>query len=211
MGLPRTAAVTVEAGAVLGGFDPVIAAVAGRLETSVPAELDRLEVAYGRPVRLPGHGEEDLWRPPGLYARADRAVLEPDDYPAVLVVAQHTDPAEVVDLVDGAVVWRIPYVLRVWVMCRHYGGQGEEVAACRNRLALAVLQALFRAPRLSATMAVSLAGWRQSWSDVGVDDLDQSTVAGYWVELTVDATESVTGDTVARADTVTVVVHPEAD
>lgn len=202
---------TVTAGEVFGGFDPVIEAVAARLEARVPDELVRLEAVYGRPVPPPGPGEPDLWRPPGLYARADRAILEPDDYPAVLVVPQHTDPAEVIDIADGAVVWSIPYVLRVWLMCRHYGGQGTEVAACRTRLAVGCLSALFRAPRLSGTMAVSLAGWRQSWSDVGVDDDDQSTLAAWWLELTVDSVESVSLDSIANADTLTLSVHPEAD
>lgn len=200
---------TVTPGEVLGGIDPVVDAVASRLEQRVPDELDRLETAYGRPVPRPTGGESDMWRPPGVYGRSDRSILEPDDYPAVLVVPQGSGEAVVIDIVDGAPVWRIPYVVRCWGFCRYYGA--EEVAACRNRLALGVLQAVIRAPKLTETLAVDLSGWRQSFSDVGVDDVDSSTVAGWWLEVTVNAVETVTLDSVAVAATVGLAVHPEAD
>lgn len=200
---------TTAPGTVFDGVEPVVEAVAARLEVAVPDELARLEQVHGRPVPKPHRGEADQWRPPGLYARSDRAVLQPDDYPAVLVVPQNTEIALVVDIVDGAPVWRVPYRLRIWAFYR-YQGAGE-VAACRNRLAVAILQALFRSPRLSDRLAVDLSGWRQSFSDVGVDERDESTHAGWWLEVLVNATETVTLDSVAVGETLSVAVHPEAD
>lgn len=205
---------TVTPGLVFDGVDPVIEAVASRLEATVPAELDRLELVHGRPVPVlvpPEDPADDLWRLPQLYARSDRAVIEPDDYPAILVVPQATGQAEIVDWRLGAPVWRIPYQLRVWAFCRYFDNSGAGVAACRNRLALAARQSLLRAPRLTETMAVEQGGWRESFSDVGVDDRDQSTVAGWWLEVIVVAEECVTLDSIAQADTITVLAHPEAD
>lgn len=203
---------TIVRGASLEGVEAVVAALADRLEARVPAELAKLEDAYGRPVPVlvaPDDPEFDLWRVPQLYGRTDRVILEPDDYPAVLVTPQATDEAMIIDVDGGAAVYRIPYRVRVWGFCRYYGA--EEVAACRNRLGLAILQALLTSPRLAEGLSVQLSGWRQSWSDVGVDDRDESTVAGYWLEFIVLADETVTLDTVALAGDVSVVVHPEAD
>lgn len=201
---------TLPPGRVFDGIEAVLAVVKARLAATVPDELARLEVAHGRPVPPPDDpAEPDLWRPPQLYATAPRAILEPDDYPAVYLDPLDTGLARITDVVDGAVEWSIPYSLRVWLMCRHYGT--DEVTACRNRLGLAVLSALFRAPRLDPLRAVALDGWRQSWSDVGIRDEDTSTVAGWWVQVTVNAVEAVTLDPVAVAETLTLTVHPEAD
>lgn len=200
---------TVEPGKVFDGVERALAAVADRLEASVPDELARLEDAHGSPVPPAVAGEPDLWRPPGLYARSDRAIIGPDDYPAVLIVPQGSGVAEVVDVADGAVVWEIPYRIRIFGFCRYFGA--AEVAACRNRLALGVLQALFRSPRLADGISVDLNGWSQSFSEAGVDDADQSSVAGWWLEVTVKSVETVTLDSLAAANVITVRVHPEAD
>lgn len=201
---------TVEPGKVFDGVERTLAAVADRLEAEVPAELERLEAAHGSPVPATSiAGEPDLWRPPGLYARSDRSIIGPDDYPAILVVPQGTGVAEVIDVADGAVVWEIPYRIRIFGFCRYFGA--TEVAACRNRLALGVLQALFRSPRLADGIAVDPNGWNQSFSEAGVDDADQSSVAGWWLEVTVKSVETVTLDSLAAANVITVRVHPEAD
>lgn len=194
-------------GGVLAGVERAVEAVAGRLEVAVPAELALLETVYGRPVQL-DDGGPDLWRPPGLYARGNRARIEPDDYPAVLVVPQ-ADSAQILEPVDGGPTYRIRYVLRVWAFCRFYGY--EDVAACRNRLALAIVQGVLRRPRLADGLAFDPTAWRSSYSDIEAAE-DESSHAGWWGEFIVVSDEALPGAQVARADTIGLAVHhPEAD
>lgn len=199
-------------GQVMPGVAPLVGAIVDRLTATIEDELDRLEAAFGRPVPVlvpPDDPASDLWRLPGLISGNPQARVEPDDYPAVLVVPQATESVDVADVVDGAAVFDVPYRIRVWAFCRYFTGPG--VVACRDRLGLAIRQSLFRRPRLDDTRHLDLGSWRESFSDVDVDERDQNTVAGYWLDLLAHQIETVTLDTLANANTITVAVHPEAD
>lgn len=198
---------------VLPGAEVLIRELMSRLEQQVPLELGLIETARGRPAPAPTDpGETDLWRPPGLYATSDRAILEPDDYPAVLGIVQHTLPARVVDIVDGRDVYVVPYVVRVWAFVRHWGY--PEVEACRSRLGAGVLQALLRRRQITPAIELLPGGWRTSYSEVGVSADDERSYGGWWVEFTAEQVE-ILGD-VMRAPSGPVLdidlrVHPEAD
>lgn len=195
---------------LLLGVTPVVEAIASRLEAEVPVELELLEERYGHPAPPPEEDDDpDLWRAPRLVARSDRQILEPDDYPALLVVPQATGRPVVQDLEGGSPVLVIPYSVRVWGFVRHWSP--ETVAACRNRLALGVEQAVFRNVRLDELRTVDLFTWSTSYSDVGVDDVDQSTFAGWWIDLLVHQREQIGLPALAPAGPqlgIEVTVHP---
>lgn len=199
---------------VLDGADTVAEALRARLEAQVPAELALLEAAKGRPTPVPEDlSDPDLWRPPGLYAGEDRPNLQADDYPALLVVVQHTNPSRVIDMVEGRATRVVPYVVRTWALCRHWGW--AEVAAARNRLALGVESAYLRGLRLDAKRSIVADGWRTSYSDVGVGLEDERSYAGWWVEMVVEQTEHLGDPALAPLPgndlAIDLRVHPAAD
>lgn len=191
---------------VLLGPDAALEVVLERLRTQLPVELALLEDRRGRPVPLPEPGDPDLWRPPPTIAGSDRAVLQPDDYPAILAVLQHTEEVRQVDIVDGGSVMVIPYVIRLWALVRHW--DHETVTAARNRLALAILQTMLRSVQLGPDHRLRRKGWRTSYSDVGVDDTDQSTVSGWWGEFTIDARESLSPASLGTVDSIDTTTRP---
>lgn len=191
---------------VLLGPDAALEVLVARLEAAIPVELELLEDRYGRPVPLPEPGEPDLWRPPPTIASSDRAILQPDDYPAVLAVLQRTEDVRQVDIVDGGPVMTVPYVIRVWAFVRHW--DHDNVTKARNRLATAIVQGLLRSVQLGPNHRLRRKGWRTSYSDVGVDDADQATYSGWWGEFTIDATEALSPAALGAADTIGTTARP---
>jgi len=204
------------------GMGRVRALLVSRLQAQLPAELAGLELELGRPTPAPEDDDPDFWAPDqwwtgdpdsrGLIAATDRTRLEPEDYPAVLVVPRSTLEAQVVDLSLGRVERIVPYVVRTFVFVRHWGD--EEVAAARDRLALAVEQAYLRQLRLSPAAAFRAGdGWASSYSEVGVNPEDQRSYAGWYLDTIVDQAEQLADVMLAPGDPgdeldPTVVVHP---
>lgn len=200
---------------LLAGCEPVLAALKARLEAGLPAERQLFEDAQGPPTPPPDDPDEaDIWRLPGLYATEGRYNLQPDDYPAILVVPQRSLPTRIVDFHEGRATRIVPWVVRTWVLCRHWGY--PEVQAVRNRLAVVVEQTYLRRLHLNATMAIVAGGWTSSYSDVDVDDDDSRSYAGWWLEMIVESTEHLGDPQLAPAVPgdpldVSLVVHPAAD
>lgn len=186
------------------------------LAAAVPPIVARLDQLRGRPFPAPTGGEPDPWGPPKLYARTDRALLQPEHYPAVLGVPQGTEEVEHVDEVDGGIVLVIPYRIRLFVFVR--AGDHDSAAAARDRLALAITQALLVRPTLRTDAEYAARtqsgyqlrpfGWRTSYSEVGVDLEDQRHYAGWWIEFVVDAVEAASPAAIGTVDTIRVDVDP---
>lgn len=206
---------------VIAGPQAVVDAITARLGAQVRVELSLLEAKLGRPVPAPTDPDEpDLWRipgtgddDPGLFASTPRVSIQPEEYPAFLTVLQGTRPTRIEDMDEGRPTRRVPYVLRTWVLCRHWGF--EEVSAARNRYAIAVEQVLLRSAVLGVGMEIKPDGWTSSYSDVDVADDDTRAYAGWWLEYVVESVEHL-GDVMLAGGPdqplgITIQVHPEAD
>lgn len=190
------------------GVSFALEALLGYLEANVPAELDRLDALLGRPIAAPTvDGVADPWRHPALYARTDRAVLEPDDYPAILGVAQDVPSVEVIDEDDGGRRLLIGYRIRLFAFTRAF--TYDDAGAARNRLAAAVTRVL------AAGLGLATAGrarlrptWTESFSEVGVDTADGRSYSGWYADVIVDSLEDLSREALGAADTIAVAVDP---
>lgn len=183
------------------GPELVAGAVAAGLEARLPVAFDDLTDALG---------ELDGLTPPVLYATADRYRLEPEHYPAVLVVPQNAGLFLPVDDGDtGGEEYRVRYLLRSFIFCR--GESFEEVAARRNRLMLAARLALFRHRQLTDDIVHVAPGngvtYRESYSEA-VRDRDRRSIAGGYIEHQVDAYEGASVAALGVANTIRVTLSP---
>lgn len=198
----------------------------------VLAELDATRGPIeGLPLE-PEPGSHQLGLIPTLYALEGRSRIEADHYPAVLLVPQDTPQVVPVDAEVAAETFRTDYVVRTWVLVRAH--DHETAGAGRSRLAAGVAEAFHRAPRLRAGVGAPTAldaltwssSWpddevtaavlnprtlRASWSDVVTDETDQRSVAGVWLQWTVQAMESTATPPLSDPDAdlePVVAVHP---
>lgn len=145
--------------------------------------------------------------PPRFYAVEERARLEPDQYPACIVVPQGTDsfsPAEPGD--DGRPRWRAGYRLRIFLFAR--GSSYPEASAGRFRLVIAARSALIRRPRLSDDARLDVGTWSESYSDVEASRKDGSTFAGAYLEVVALVDEVLEDPPIGTADTIGATVEP---
>lgn len=145
--------------------------------------------------------------PPRFYAVEERARLEPDQYPAVIVVPQGTDsfrPAEPGD--DGRPRWRVGYKLRVFMFAR--GSSYPEASAGRFRLVIAGRSALIRRPRLSDDARLDVGSWSEAYSDVEASCKDGSTFAGAYLEVVALVDEVLEDPPIGDADAIGATVEP---
>lgn len=198
----------------LGGVELVLARLKARLEAQVPVEFALLNDLQGRPVpaATPGEDEAVDWRAPQLYAISHRGRLEPDDYPAVMLVPQATRASRVIGMEEGRPVRVVTYSVRLWLLLRFWGF--DEVQAARNRLATVIKQALYRQQHLGDGTTLLVDGWVESYSEADIDDDDGRSAAGWWVEFPVEQEERITDPELVPGPKPTeleLVVHPEAD
>lgn len=184
------------------GPETVAAVVAAALEARMPTVL--ADLAAG-PL-----GTLDGLEVPALYATSDRYRLEPEAYPAVLVVPQNAGTFLPVDDVDdGGEEYRVRYLVRSFMFAR--GESYEQVAGYRNRLILAGRLALFRRRQLTADVSHVAPGpgvtYRESLSEA-VRDRDRRSVAGGYIEHQVDVFEGTSVAPLGTASTIRVDLQP---
>lgn len=179
------------------GIDGAVEVVRASLELRVPVALDLLQVAE----------EVEGVEKPKLYGGEQRSRIEPNQYPAVLVLPMDTVGAELIDEYDEGLLWRFTYRLRCWTFARNQSYERTE-RACR-RLALAVREGLFISPTLSEFHTLDRGYLRESFSGVGAGgSRDSRAVAAAWVEIRVTAEERLSSPDPHRADTVVATVQP---
>lgn len=179
------------------GIDGAVEATRASLEVRVPTMLGLLQGAE----EVPGV------EVPKLYGGEQRARIEPNQYPAVLVLPMDTVGVEAIDEDDEGLLWRFTYRLRCWTFARNQSYERTE-RACR-RLALAVREGLFVAPTLTEFHTLDRTYLRESFSGVGAGGArDTRAVAAAWVEVRVAAEERLSSLAPHLADTVVATVQP---
>lgn len=155
------------------GPDDAARLVAGRLERRVPLKLIELEGRLGLPPATIDR--------PRLYAAEERPQIELDLWPAIIVVPREADLI-LTDRVSGSETYDVNYRLRVYAFAR--GETFEETSTARHRLALAVREVILERPSLGdAGARVDVSGYRESYSDVDIEDRDGRSIAGAYAEF----------------------------
>jgi hypothetical protein len=132
--------------------------------------------------------DEDL-APPALVTTEGRPVstLAFSEFPALFVVAQAAERFRRQDVVDGAIIYLVRYPVRIFVFAR--GDTFDDTDRARKRLTLAVREVILNNQE---RLGVDEDTYRESYSDVtGLDDRNVRTVAGAFIEVTIEVEESL--------------------
>jgi hypothetical protein len=177
-------------------------AVGARLALGLADQLAALEAAWG-PAPL-GPPEPDTNLPPvgpKLIAVGDRSRLEPQEWPAVLIVLQRMGGSRLAEVLDdGTKVFAHRYVLRTYGFAH---SQDWDAAA------LGAMRLLFlAAPRLDDDHVVDVTSLAESYAEVGSVRGTGRSVSRAHLELAVDALEPLSPSVAGRADTIQIVVSP---
>lgn len=146
---------------------------------------------------------------PRLVEPYPRARLELDHYPAVLLVPQDSPrrvPRPPEAAAAGGLVYTVRHRVRVFSFVR--GPDHRATGQARDRFDLAIDECFHRAPRLSDACRLDPTATVGSKSDVDVDETDQASVAGAFLDLAVDLDDVAAWPTLGEADTVALEVHP---
>ncbi len=165
-----------------GGVEAAVDAVVVHLEGAVPTHLDAIEAARGPVV------EEVV---PRLVAHSDRSRLEPEDYPALLVVPQEERDLRRVDIVDTGAVYEARYRLRIFGFVRGPARHWDATAQAQRRLASAVRLAWITRQDFLPDYRFELAGFRLSYSELAGagQGRDQRSFGAFYADGIVVATE----------------------
>jgi hypothetical protein len=163
------------------GPDSAAKLVAGRLEARVPLKITELETRLGL---TPGSIEL-----PRLYASEERPQIELDLWPAIIVVPQGSE-LRAVEILNAGIAYAVTYRLRVYSFAR--GQEFAETSTARHRLALAVREVLLERPSLGDPGArIDPSLYRESYSDVDVDERDGRSIAGAFAEVSLIIEETM--------------------
>lgn len=176
------------------GPDAAGAALADRYRLELPDKLDALDARLGR-VAIDA---DDQVRAPRLVEVWDRGLLTLGDYPAVLVIPQAAENLRPAGIEGGAETFLLDYPCRVFAFNR--GADRLATAAGRSRLVLALRELTLARLRLGDWHRVTPRGYRESYSEVELDESD--AVAGVFLLVTVTAEEPLSDLTDHQAGTV---------
>lgn len=199
-----------------GAAGQVVTWLTGR----IPARLRVLEARYSTPaapVVLPD---------PVLVAAQERGQLAIEDWPSVFVLPQGTRAMRLTDVRgDSSEVYVVRYKMRIlaWVRADGYA----ETDQLRQRYVLAIREALLERKQLVSAPAygsddfgapvsdvvVVPEGMVEDYSDLMVDE-NGRTIAGAFIDILIDSTETLDGPTPlgtveqTEVDTVALPPHP---
>lgn len=180
--------------AAIEGMEGARGALAARLASQLSIEATALEAQLGLD---PGDLAHLV---PNLISVAERSRIEPDEFPAVLIVGQTTRSRgsqgykRTFDPNTQAVEITREYRLRVYSTVRAEGY--EETSIDRDRLSRMVWLALIRRPGVIAENArINVEDWQESFSAVSARD--GRTMAGSYLEVGVITNEAVRVDPTA--------------
>jgi hypothetical protein len=183
-------------------------AVGARLALGLADQLAALEAAWG-PAPL-GPPEPDTNLPPvgpKLIAVGDRSRLEPQEWPAVLIVLQRMGGSRLAEVLDdGTKVFAHRYVLRTYGFAHSQDWDAAALGA--NRLTVAMRLLFLAAPRLDDDHVVDVTSLAESYAEVGSVRGTGRSVSRAHLELAVDALEPLSPSVAGRADTIQIVVSP---
>lgn len=179
-------------------------------DAGVAAHLTALEVTLGPVAGVP---LDDTVPPtagfalrPALIALYPRARLELDEYPAIILAPQDSTGRHLTDAGPLADTWAIRRRIRIFSLVR--GPDVEAAGRARDRLDLAVDEALHRSPRLADDLVLVPEATIGSLSDVDVDETDGAGVAGAYLEVTVLHADQVDRPPAGTVETVAVTGFP---
>lgn len=156
---------------------------AGRFEATIPDKLAELRQRYGAdPSPTADLDQAGTLPAVALFGASERARLEADEWPALLVTRLRTPTLATLEPVDGGMVlYRVSYRLRAYLYVR--GQEFDDVTDKVDRYVLAVREVLLANLGLAASPElgafVDPNGVVEDYSGVELDDVGRTVGAAF--------------------------------